>query len=127
MPAKIGERLGGARPEAARVVVQGPLRDHERSRRVETAETVDGGRHGVLEIRVVGHVSDYGHAAQSGCVRLELLPPAREEHDVRALLRKRLGTREPEPGRGAADERGAPAQSEIHVATLSAAPELSAI
>jgi len=58
-------------------------------------------------------------------VRFELLRAAREEDDVRAFLRKRLRARQPEPGRGAADERGPPAQSEIHGATLSAEAALA--
>ena len=123
------ERDGGAEEEAVRAVERlGVGVERAAGRRaaavpdedVETAEAVDGGRDGALESSVVGHVPDYGDAAQPGCVLLELVGAAREEDDVRALLRERLGAREPEPGRGAADERGAPAQPEIHAARLTA-------
>src|SRR5207302_653514 len=46
-----------------------------------------------------------------------------EEHDVRSLVRQRLGAREAEARRGAADERSAPVQPQIHVSGSS--PELA--
>ena len=69
-------------------------------------------------VSVVCHVTDDGDSAEPRRVPIELVGAAREENDVRAFLRQRLGTSEPEPGRRAADERGAALQSEIHGGTL---------
>src|SRR5439155_9621515 len=54
---------------------------------------------------------------------VELLGAAGEKDDVRALLGQRFGAREAEARRGAADERRAAAQSEIH--DSGSAPELA--
>ncbi len=114
-PVRAVERVGiGVERAAGRRAAAVPDED------VEAAEALDRGRDGALEIGVVGHVAGDRDAAEARRVLLELVGAAREEDDVRALLRERLGAREPEPGRGAADERGAPAQSEIHGGTLTA-------
>src|SRR5207253_6967306 len=60
------------------------------------------------------HIARGRHGAETCGVLLELLGAPGKEDDVRSLLSQCLGAREAEAGRGAADERGAPAQSEIH-------------
>ena len=62
-----------------------------------------------LEIGRTADVSGDGKRAEPGSLASELLLAAGEHDDVRALPSERLGAREPEPGRGAADDRRAPA------------------
>src|SRR5437762_3094140 len=98
---------------------------------VEATEAIDRCGDSALEVGVIARVAERLPVAECRVRRLfrpvslsdssgsrYRPPPAREEDNVGALLRKRLGAREPEPGRGAADERGAPPQSEIHGRTL---------
>ena len=75
---------------------------------------VDGGLDDPLEIGRTADVSRDGKRAEPGSLAPELLLAAGEHDDVRALAGERLGAREPEPGGGAADDRRAPAEVEVH-------------
>ena len=55
-------------------------------------------RDGAVGVLGKGHISSYGERADSVCLALELVAPAREHRHVRALGGERLRAREPEPG-----------------------------
>jgi hypothetical protein len=69
---------------------------------------------GALEIGRVAHVAGHREGAEAYRLGLENVFPAREHDDVGAFLCERLGRREPEPGRCAADDRSAAVEAEIH-------------
>src|SRR5262249_35433697 len=66
------------------------------------------------EVGVLCHVPGDREAAEPRGVLVEVPGAAGEEDDVRSLLGQRLGAREAESRRRAADERRPAAQSQIH-------------
>ncbi len=68
----------------------------------------------LLEVGRARDVAGDGERAEPGRLALERLGAAGEHDDVRALAGERLGAAETDPGGGAADDRRAPTETEIH-------------
>ena len=81
---------------------------------VEPAERLDRLRDGALEVLRERHVAADGERAEPVGLAFEHVAAPREHRHVRAFLGERLRACERQPGGGAADERGAPFQPEIH-------------
>ena len=100
--ASISSAFDGGRPAAVR---------HED---VDAAVGLDGSADGALEIGRLADVADDCEPAEPLRLRLEDVAPAREHDDLSALLRKRLGDGEAEPGRSSADDRRTAGEAEVH-------------
>ena len=81
---------------------------------VEAAERPHRRLHEPLEVLRDREVALDGERADPLRLALEELPAAREHGHVRPLGGEGLGDREPHPGGGAADDRRAPCEPEVH-------------
>src|SRR5262249_33324277 len=84
---------------------------------VEPAEGFNGAIQGGGEVARVRHVAAHGKRADAVGLAFEQLPAPSEHRDVGPFGCERLGRREPETGRRAADDRRAPLEPEVHYGT----------